>query len=451
MRFPLPLTTLLALLASLSAGAVEDSDRVAIYQQFRSAFDARDYARAQPLAEQLVRLTEQQYGANDLALVNPLVNLGTTKYRLSQFDSALDGYRRSIEILEARSEKTDRQFIRALHGLGATYHALQRDDEAVTALKRAVDLSRNLDGLFNPEQLVVLRPLITSYRALDRIEEAGKEEQYAFTIAETAFGREDRRLLPALDQYARYFESVGRYTTARSVHARAVALGEKVGGRGSVLSIDGLRGVARTYRLAFLYGEEDPEAQPSNQPTGVTGSMLLPSSVIRGGGPNVEGERALKLALQVLAANKSNPDYATLGATLVDLGDWYLTAGAGDRALGAYRDAWKNLSKGGSTALLDKPVALVYRPPAAATPRRQEDAEEFDSHAVKLRFTVTREGDPQDVVADGGTATESQTRSVITALKKAHYRPRLENGEPVATTGMTFETRVYTRRKEEKA
>ena len=47
--------------------AVTDSDRIAVYKEFRSHFDARKYAEAQPLAQRLVALTEEQYGAEDLA------------------------------------------------------------------------------------------------------------------------------------------------------------------------------------------------------------------------------------------------------------------------------------------------------------------------------------------------------------------------------------------------
>jgi tetratricopeptide (TPR) repeat protein len=450
MRIVALLATALALAAALPAAAVEDSERVALYTQFRGEFDAGRYEPALPLAERLVRLTEEQYGAADLALVNPLVNLGTVHYRLRHYDPALDSYRRSIEILEAKAEKTDRQFIRALHGLGATYHALQRDEEAVTALKRAVNLSRNLDGLFNAGQLVALRPLIASYTALNRTEEAGKEEQYAFTIAENSWGKDDARLLPALDRYARYYESIGRFATARAIHGRAIALGERAGGKNSPLSIDGLRGVARSYRLAWLYGEEEPAEGGGNAPTGAPGGMLMPSSTLHVGAPSADGERALRAALQVLTAKEQPPNPGLVGAVLVDLGDWYLTAGATPRALAAYRDAWKYLGTAGSTAALEKPEQLVYRPPPASTRRNASNPDDWDPHTVTLRFTVTPDGEVQDVLSAGGDANESQTRSVVSAFKKARYRPRLENGEPVVTTGVELQTQVFTKHKEEK-
>src|SRR2546430_11240834 len=76
---------LAAVLAPAVALAVTDAERVAVYRDFRAAFDARRYPDALPLAEKLVALTQEQYGANDRELVNPLANLGTTQYRMGDY------------------------------------------------------------------------------------------------------------------------------------------------------------------------------------------------------------------------------------------------------------------------------------------------------------------------------------------------------------------------------
>src|SRR3982751_1236361 len=82
---------------------VSDADRIAVYKDFRVQFDARKYAEAQPLAERLVALTEEQYGAEDLALAKPLTNLATVHYKLKQFPAAIENYQRTLRILQAKS------------------------------------------------------------------------------------------------------------------------------------------------------------------------------------------------------------------------------------------------------------------------------------------------------------------------------------------------------------
>ena len=121
--------------------------------------------------------------------------------------------------------------------------------DASVALKRAIDLSRNLDGLFNVEQLQILDPLISSYIALDLTTDAEKEQQYALRVAETSYGKSDARMLKPLDRYGRWLEQLHRYTTARLLYARALTIAEQTGGRGTVLAVEPLQGIARTYTV----------------------------------------------------------------------------------------------------------------------------------------------------------------------------------------------------------
>ena len=111
----------IAVLGSLGAApaaAVTDDERTAIYMQFRALFDAGSYQEALPMAEQLVTATEQQYGAKDRALVNPLANVGTTQLRLGNFAAAENAYTRALTILDSTATTTDRARLRPLQGLG---------------------------------------------------------------------------------------------------------------------------------------------------------------------------------------------------------------------------------------------------------------------------------------------------------------------------------------------
>src|SRR5262249_54538301 len=125
------------------AAAVTDADRVRVYREFRSDFDAGQYAQALPVARKLVAMTEEQYGGSDRALVNPLCNLGTTEYRLREYKEAEETYLRTVRLIEESGGAADRALLRPLHGLGATYFATRQYEDASLMLKRALDLSRN--------------------------------------------------------------------------------------------------------------------------------------------------------------------------------------------------------------------------------------------------------------------------------------------------------------------
>ncbi len=433
-----------AVVVSVPAAASTDAERLDVYHQFRAAFDAHHYQEALPLAQQLVTLTEEQYGASDRALVNPLSNLGTTQYRLGDYKDAEATYLRGVKIVEdsGGNGNADRLLLKPLHGLGVTYYASGQYEDASIALKRALDLSRNLDGLFNAGQVAILDPLIASLVTLERHDEAEREYQYAVRIAENAYGTGDAHVLRPLDRYAHWLEHMGRYTTARALWARALAIAEQAG-RGTLLVINPLQGIARTYRLEFVNGGEEEAASPGD-PFAV-GSDFAPNGM-NSQRLNPDGERALQLALQ--AIDKMQPvDHLRRGATLIELGDWYMSSALVNKGLQSYRDAWKELTLGGSTAALAAPRQLAYRAPSTSITRsRLSERDNIEEHFVEVSFTVTRDGHTAEPSTTATDATESQQRLVLSAVKRARYAPRFESGEPVDTPDVKLRERLLTKK-----
>ena len=431
----------MALLLGASAGlAVSDADRIQAYKDFRSVFDARKYTEALPLAEKLIALTEQQLGAEDKALINPLTNLGTVNLRLANYDPAEAAFKRALSIAEATATAgADPALIMPLHGLGEVLLATRRYDAAIVALDRAVALTRNLKGLYDVSQLAILPSLIECYSAIQNFALAEQQQQYAFRIAETAFGRDDKRLLGPLDRYARWYEFMGRYTTARVLHARGLQIAEKDGGQTSLLAVRPLRGLARTYRLEYIYGPEEVTQDPA-QPSEAPGNNLTAGRL------NPDGEKALQIAIATL--NKQQPDgHQELGETLVDLGDWYLIAGAASRSNDAYRLAWKQLNMAGAANQVEVPKVLSYRATASSTLRMRPDKpDEYDTRTVETRLTLDAEGRVREAVSTASDAPDASVKAVLAALKRARYRPRIDATGAVETKDLPYTEKVYVRK-----
>jgi tetratricopeptide (TPR) repeat protein len=430
-----------ALIAPFPALAVTDADRVAVYQDFRTAFDARHYADALPFAQKLVALTQEQYGEKDRALVNPLVNLGTTHYRMGDYKEAEDEYLRSVKIAADTGGNGDRLLLGPLHGLGRTYYATGQYEDASTTLQRALDLSRNLDGLLNAAQMPILEPLIESLVSLEHHAEADREFQYAVRVGESAWGANDPRMVRPLEHYARWLERMARFPAARAEYARELTVAENSGARAAHLVISPLLGIARTYRLEALIGN-DEEGNTYADPFAPSGAFGERNPR----GLNPDGEKALLLALQT--AGKTQPvDHKVRGMTLIELGDWYLCADQVDKGFARYREAWTELQQAGSTTALEAPRRLAYRAPASSIERSPlTERENADEHTVEATFTVTREGRTANAIANSTDATIAQQKVVLAALKRARYAPRLLNGEPVSTDGVKLLEKLVTKR-----
>jgi hypothetical protein len=427
-----------------AALAVSDADRIAVYHEFRAAFDGHRYQEALPLATKLIELTQEQYGANDRALINPLANLGTTQYRLHDYKDAEDTYLRSVKIATDTGSNADRMLLRPLHGLGATYYATQQYEDASSALQRALDLSRNLDGLLNPGQLAILDPLIGALVSLERHSEADREFQYAVRVAESAWGTSDWRVIRPVDHYAQWLERVGRYAAARAAYAHELKVAEVAGGRAARLVIDPLRGIARTYRLEAVNGTEEEVTQYADPlyPQPSAGLLMTDHN---NHALNPDGEKALTIALQTL--ERIQPaDHQKRGLTLMELGDWYLCGEQEQKSLTEYRAAWKELQQAGSTAVFDAPRQLAYRAPSSSASRSPlAERENTVTHSVEATFTVTRDGRIAGITTNTSDATTAQQKIVQSAVKRSRYAPRLVNGEPVDTPGVTLEEKMLSK------
>lgn len=450
----LPLRAALTVIAlgvfpsALLAADTAPSEPLQIFARFKSALEANDLATAGQRAEELVAITEAQRGKDSRELVNPLTNLGTVQFRRGNFAAAEANYQRAIALIEGQVSGADRLLIRPLQGLGETWLASNRPADAATALKRAVDLSRNLDGLYNADQLDAVDALIEAYEKMGAKAEAEREHQYAFRIAETNFGKRDLRLVEPLDRYARFFESVGRYATARGLHARALQLAEELSAEKPVVGVPALRGLARTWLLEAIYGPE-VEAQPAFELNDGGDPFVNNANQAR---LNSEGLRALSFALDVV--NRSKPvDLRQLGELHAQIGDWYLISGNLGRAYASYGDSWKALSNAAVAtgtpqlrALLESPRVLVYRAPSASASRmRVQNSDDYAVKDVEMRLKVGKDGKVLDVVVANTAAPENSTKAAMLAARKTRFAPRIVDGEPAETEGVVLREQLMVR------
>jgi tetratricopeptide (TPR) repeat protein len=426
------------LLSASPALAVTDADRVAVYREFLTHYQAKKYAEAQPLAEKLVALTEEQYGAEDLQLTNPLTNLATVHYRQGHFPAAIEAYQRTLRILQAKSTIADKQQITPLHGLGVSFLGNKDPESAVIALKRAADLSRNTDGLFNLNQVEFIDPLIQAYAATGRYAEAEKEALYALRVEEAAYGRSSVKLLDRLDKLAQWYEFERRYTSERNVYDRALAILARGADEHDLRRVGPLRGIARSYRLEAFYGAEGAD-------TGATfnaGANGAP--VFTDGTQQRRGEASLIAALTAVEAN-TPVDLQLRGEVLTDLGDWFLVTNALRRAYDTYAQAWKAFAEVNNTQLLSVPRLLAYRPSISSVDRSQLDPAEAVAKVIELRFVVDRDGRVDKVTSPTVDVPEAILRSSMTSMRRARYAPRIDNGLAVPTEDVVFYEKVLIR------
>ena len=219
-----------------------------------------------------VKLTEEQFGPEELPLTNPLTNLATVYYKLGKYPEAIENYQRTLRILQAKSTISDTQQIRPLHGLGISFLGNNDPESAVVALKRAADLSRNTSGLYNINQVEFIDPLIDAYASTARYLEAEKEALYAMRVEEAAYGRNSIKLLPGSTSSRAGMNTIAAIRASATLD-RALSILSRNAPPNDLRRVVPLRGIARSYRLEQFYGAEGADSGGTFN-TGTNGAQV---------------------------------------------------------------------------------------------------------------------------------------------------------------------------------
>lgn len=403
-------------------------------EEFGRLFAAGQYADALPLAIKVVEINEAI--GRDAELANAYDDLGSVQLRTGSPAGAEESFIHALELLAAIESISSPRLITPLAGLAAAYQAQGKPVLAVDALRRAIAVSRRGGGLFNTQQLPLLESLVDAYEALGDATGSEQELRYAVRVVEHAYGPNDLRVLPATQQLAEWYERNDRAALARLYWARIVEIAAQEDGGRNPATITALTAITRSHRLQYVH---DPDSIgfrtcPINAATGERKPTWNCANNVPAGELERTGQAAALKALELLDSTPQTPA-ALMVSVLLELGDWYMTARKADLANSYYQRAWplipETLAAGELHPLLT-PVPLVDRPPPAAVHNRSFSG----SVPTPVEFSLT-------VMANGATAdikaltdaSKIRLGHLKRALEQAIFRPRLEDGRPVATEG----------------
>jgi tetratricopeptide (TPR) repeat protein len=457
----LPLAAATAQQAASGPDAAPAETRTASYAEFRRLFESNDYAAAVPVALRVVEQTEAHFGPDHPEMQVALMNLATAQRLAGDSVGAEVSYQRVIALIEDEGKLASPRLARAEAGLATTYHAAKRHDVAVTHFERALALNRRSEGLFNTEQLPLLASYADSLTQLQRYQDALNAQEYAMRIAERQYGKNDPRLAPVLESVGRWLVGLGAYDPGRQRIRRAITLVEDARGPNDAALIGPLTALAESYRRQVLEPGAGGSSYEPIAPTGPEGFGSPPPTLSADGGPSAamlshEGLRALERA-NAIADGLPAASPALLADVRTQLGDWYQTRLQHERALPYYEQAWRaaqQVQHAGTTLaeyLFGSAVLLHYVPPGYANPERLRRVpyDQIETRFVEVAVDVSEQGRVRDPRIVSNQGTERMGVDAVEAAATARYRPRLVDGKPVASSGVTFRQGYRTLRQDE--
>ncbi|HEX5046672.1 MAG TPA: tetratricopeptide repeat protein [Gammaproteobacteria bacterium] len=366
---------------------------------------ARDFDAALNPAETVVARQDQTQRDADYA--KDLTVLALIQIELKRLDPAESNLLKAIEIVEKAEGEFSISLVEPYRGLGRAYIKEARYPQAITVLEQAQNVSQRNLGLFNVEQSGVIDDLTTAYLGLGDTVEARRMQLERLDNAVKRFGANDPRVFPFRYQLADYYQRSRLTESAREQYAQVLKSQES--------------------QLA----PNDPQLMnPLRQ--------LAKIDLLTTQGETAEAHDRLEAVLE------QNPDADPLerGLSLAALGDWAIVTGNAEDARLYYKQAWDAIAAKPDADvqnLFAKPALLDFVAPLDAVDRGERSRRPYAWAQIEARFDVAADGRTFNVSLVGREAPLSPIESRFARrLRETHFRPRLVDGEPVATSGVRF-------------
>ena len=367
-----------------------------------------DVGAAVATASRIVHLVKQTATEdNSLLLAKPYSDLATLQLSSADFENAKTNFNLCIDILQSHKGIFAEQLVLPLHGLGITLTEEGEYSEATLAFRRAQHITHRILGVYALEQITMVDQLSRVDLLAGNLESANQESKFALKINEVEYGKDDPRVVPAIEKLARYFVARGNNHDAVALYRRAVDI------------------------IETNFSETDLRL---SEPLLSLGKIGMQQSDYRSRGENALERR------QNIISESIEADVADRVKALVDLADAYIIS-SNRKATTVYQHAWDLIK--------DKPDFAELREEIFGTPYRLYphprilDIGPFPSAGsqelyVDVDFTVRDDGHVTDIeIIDANVPNESQ-RSLRSEMYSYRYRPRMIDGRPVVSEQLSL-------------
>jgi tetratricopeptide (TPR) repeat protein len=402
-------------LARPLTGGLADSSLPSLRLGRDTLMGVRDFDAALNPAKAIIDAQQVQ---RDPLYPSDIAALGLIEGELRQTDEAIAHLLEAIELVEAAEGTYSPTLVDYYRSLGRAYIKGAQYPEAIATLEQAQHISQRNHGLFNVEQSPLLDDITTAYLGLGDTIEARNIQLERLDNAVRRFGVTDPRVIPFRYVLANYYERSRLPESAREQYEEVLK--------------------AQELRL----GDTDPELlAPLRELVGID---LLVSQ----GADATNRDRLASLLEQ-----SQDIDAVERSLSLALLGDWAIVTGDAITAQDYYQQAWNALSSSPDNDVashFSKPVMLDFIAPLSPVDRA-ERRRPYAWGEIVLEFDVSAAGLPTDVrVLTRNESTTSILARYSRRMRETHFRPRLVDGMPVATTNVrsTHYFRYYVREDE---
>jgi tetratricopeptide (TPR) repeat protein len=403
------------------------------YEQIQTLLRNGQFEPAKQSAEELVDNNVALTETNPILYGKLLANLGILLSSQGHYLEAMEALDPGLEFIEQKANPFSTTLMNVIMARGLTQSELDNFEDAEESFRRAQHISHRVGGVYTPEQLEIINYITMLNLRQGKVFDADREQEFNLRISEQAYGKDSEELLPILRRLGSYFASRGQmipltdapefryyrdslFRQSISLFERAIKIIEDNYGTNDLRLVEPLRGLARS-RLLQITNRSASEA-------------------------------ALERALAIVDSNPDT-DVPDRVRALIGLGDMYTITGD-RRARKTYLKAWDLMQEdptyrqlsaelfGTPTRLHPEVSGVLYlnRKPDAALVK---DVELY----IDVAYSVRANGRVTNIHLIEKNVPNAQVRYMRSRLAETRFRPRILDGELVATDNLmihqTFE------------
>lgn len=399
-----------------------------LFMLYRESLENEQYLEADTLAKRVVELSIKLNGLDSHDSAKAITNLAIAQHKTGDFESALRNFSSSIDIVERIDDRLSPALINPLQGLAATQAAVGRPDLAQETFQRAVHVSHVNEGPHNHDQVDTLESMAELYISMGEYDEAIDIQEHIFAIQSRNIEPTSIEMIPALEKRAKWQHRLQMYHRERVSWRQVINILERNYGKDDLRLIPPLKNLGRSY---LFVTPVEFDFQPDTSAA--------------------SGETYLRRANRI-ADNNPDADWRVLQDTLLTLGDYYVVSGRPNRASRVYEESWQRLTEANDDEMLkyrrqnlEKPVVLqnIY-PPKYYNSERTADGrpppDSFSTGTISFSYTVNPNGRVANLkhVETQPPQIKDFGKTVSRSIRRLIYRPRIEDGDMVATPDVIF-------------
>ncbi len=220
-----------------------------------------DYAKAEPLYQRALNITEKAVGPDHPATAQALNNLGLLYYYMGDYAKAEPLYQRAFNIREKALGPDHPDTATSLNNLAELYRSLSNYVKAEPLYQRALKIDEKALGADHSDTARALNNLAGLYYSIGDYAKAEPLFQRALNIREKALGPDHPATAQTLNNLAELYRSVGDDAKAEPLFQRALNIREKALGPDHPDTAIGLNNLAGLYDSMGDYAKTEPLLQ----------------------------------------------------------------------------------------------------------------------------------------------------------------------------------------------